>query len=222
MMKLSEIGLATENPGKRREFELLFNEFGIKLYEGRSLTFPEEIGSDYLTNALAKARFAAKAWGVPCIGDDSGIEVAGLNDLPGPFSARLHHFTEKQILEGVRARTLAGVELLHRKSSANPDEDNMKLLLDVMRAKTGDQRLARFVACLALANPEGDILFLAHGCADGRLTRTPMGSNGFGYDPIMELFACPGRHCAELSLAEKSAVSHRGQAMRKLAQYLAR
>jgi XTP/dITP diphosphohydrolase len=158
------------------------------------VALPAEEGATYAENALAKARVAHAATGLPSIGDDSGIEAAALGGAPGVRSARF-----------------AG--------TAATDEQNLARLL--AEVGTDDDRRAAFVCVLAhVVAPGGEVLF--EGRCEGRLTREPRGEGGFGYDPIfVPSRGDDNRTMAELSPTEKDAISHRGRAARLLASHLA-
>jgi XTP/dITP diphosphohydrolase len=157
--------------------------------------FPEEpeTGATFAENALAKARDAAKASGLPSVADDSGLAVDALNGMPGVLSARWS-------------------------GRHGDDRANLELLLGQVGDVPDDRRGAAFVCAAALVVPGGDEV-VVHGEWTGRLTRAPRGTNGFGYDPV---FVPDGdiRTSAELSPAEKDAQSHRGRALRALLPHL--
>jgi XTP/dITP diphosphohydrolase len=153
--------------------------------------FPEapETGATFEDNALAKARDAVAATGLPSIADDSGLTVDALNGMPGVLSARW-----------------AG--------GHGDDAANLDLVLAQLRDVPARRRGAEFVAAAALVTPDGAET-VVRGEWRGTLTREPRGTNGFGYDPIF----VPDGHevtSAELSSAEKDALSHRGRALRQL------
>lgn len=153
--------------------------------------FPEipETAATFEGNALAKARDAAAATGLPTVADDSGLEVDALNGMPGVLSARW-----------------AGRH--------GDDAANLQLVLDQLADVPEDRRGAAFVCAAALVVPSG-VETVVRGQWRGTLTGAARGSNGFGYDPI---FVPDGerRTSAELDPAEKDAASHRGQALRAL------
>jgi XTP/dITP diphosphohydrolase len=157
--------------------------------------YPEtpETGLTFEENALLKARAGAAVTGLPTIADDSGITVDVLNGMPGVFSARW-----------------AGRH--------GDDEANLRLVLGQVADVPDEHMGAEFVCAAALAFPEGRE-YVTHGRQPGKLIREPRGEGGFGYDPI---FVAVGnaRTNAELTPQEKDAVSHRGQAMRALADIL--
>ena len=158
--------------------------------------YPETVedGATFAENALLKAREAAEVSGLPAIADDSGIAVDALNGMPGVLSARW-----------------AG--------QPKDDERNLRLVLEQV-ADVPDTRLgAAFVCAAALVLPSGET-HVVEGRMEGSLVREPRGTNGFGYDPIF-LPSGSGLTSAEMSAADKDAISHRGKAFRALADVLA-
>jgi XTP/dITP diphosphohydrolase len=194
MMPLIELVVATRNPGKLREIEEALAELPVKLLS--LLNFPEapevvEDGETYAANAEKKARAIAFYTNKNALADDSGLAVDALAGAPGVYSARY-----------------AG-------EKATDDMNINKLLAALERAPAGP-RTARFICVMALVRPSGETL-LAEGRVEGEIIMTPRGVNGFGYDPVF--FHPPlGRTFAELAAAEKLAVSHRGLALRALAE----
>lgn len=148
-----------------------------------------ETGVSFAENALLKARAAAGACGLPALADDSGLCVDVMGGAPGIFSARWS-------------------------GSHGRDADNVALLLDQLADVPDEHRHAAFVAAVALVLPDGSE-HVEHGRAEGRLTRELHGEGGFGYDPILQP-AGETRTMAELTPAEKNAISHRGQAIRSM------
>lgn len=166
--------------------------YGIRILElPEDIELPAEEAWTYLENARVKAHGVAARLGAAVIADDSGIEVAALGWAPGPRSARF-----------------AG--------DAADDAANNRLLLQQMDGVS--DRRARFRAVLVLADGEREIVTQA--TVAGEILNAPRGENGFGYDPIFYLPAL-GRSKAEISRAEKSRISHRGQAMRRMLDVLA-
>ena len=157
--------------------------------------FPEvaDVVVTFAENALLKARAVAAATGLPALADDSGLAVDVLGGAPGIFSARW---------SGRHGDDLANLELLLAQVSDVRDE----------------HRGAGFVCAAAIALPDGRA-HVEEGVFRGTLTREPRGSNGFGYDPIL-LVEGDTRTAAELTPAEKNAISHRGKAFRALASCL--
>lgn len=158
-----------------------------------------EDGRTFAENAAKKALSAARASGMWSLADDSGLEVDALGGAPGVNSARF-----------------AGVH--------GDDAANNRLLLEKLVRVPDAQRGARFVCTLALASPDGSIALEVAGAARGRILHAPRGANDFGYDPLFEFtepgFTQTGRGFAELSLAEKREVSHRGRALRAFLERL--
>ncbi|MEX2246635.1 MAG: XTP/dITP diphosphatase [Dehalococcoidia bacterium] len=185
--------IATNNAGKLREFERLLEGCGFQLVTPRQLgvTFePTETGSTFSANAILKAREAARLTGLPALADDSGLEVDELGGRPGIFSARY-----------------AGGDSTDPSLS---DEDRVRIVLEEMEGVPSGDRTARFRCVIAIATPAGDAR-IVEGVFEGRIAHDPRGENGFGYDPI---FIVPelGLTSAELTPAEKDALSHRGKA----------
>jgi len=186
--------LATRNPGKLVELQRMLTAFDV-VGLADVPQFPEapETGATFAENALAKARDAAAATGLPSVADDSGLAVDALNGMPGVLSARW---------SGRHGDDRANLELLLAQVGDVPDE----------------RRGAAFVCAAALVVPGGPET-VVHGAWTGRLTRAPRGTNGFGYDPI---FVPDGetRTSAELSADEKDAASHRARALQALLPHL--
>jgi XTP/dITP diphosphohydrolase len=187
------IVLATANLGKRREFAALLEPRGYQLVLQSALGIGsiEETGHSFEDNALLKARHAAAAASLPALADDSGLEVDALGGRPGVWSARY-----------------AGAQ-------ATDAENNAQLLKDLAGVPDA-QRTARYRCVLALVRSGDDPRpLLAQGSWEGRIGLAPAGSGGFGYDPY---FIPAGHSCtaAELSAAQKNALSHRGAALRDL------
>jgi XTP/dITP diphosphohydrolase len=188
--------LGTRNPGKLVELRRMLADGPVEVIGLADVPeFPEapETGATFAENALAKARDAAAATGLPSVADDSGLAVEALNGMPGVLSARWC---------GRHGDDLANLELLLGQLADVPDE----------------RRRAAFVCAAALVVPGGQET-VVHGEWPGRIVRAPRGAGGFGYDPI---FVPDGeeRTSAELSPEEKDAASHRGRAMRALLPHL--
>ena len=195
---MNRLVLASRNVKKAVEMQRILAEAGLDI-EVRSVAdfdgVPEvaETGATFEANALLKARAVCAATGLAAVADDSGICVDELNGMPGILSARW-----------------AGRH--------GDDDANLQLLLDQL-ADTPDERLgAQFRCVIALVTPDG-VEHVVDGEMRGRLVRERQGVNGFGYDPI---FVPDGfdRTSAELSAAEKDAISHRGKALRALVPLL--
>jgi XTP/dITP diphosphohydrolase len=187
--------VATKNPGKAREFADMLGDRADVSY----LTdFPQsvevaETGLTFRANACLKASGYAQQTGLWTIADDSGLEVPALGGAPGVYSARY----------------------AEREGAGEGDAANNALLLANMKDLAEVDRDARFVCVLALADPQGRILLTTRATMDGRIGFAPRGAGGFGYDPLFEIVAT-GRTTAELSPAEKHAMSHRGKALAAL------
>lgn len=191
--------LATRNAGKIVELRRILADASVPVEIIGLEEFPEigdvaETGLTFAENALLKAHAVAQAAGLPAIADDSGVCVDALNGMPGIFSARW-----------------AGRH--------GDDVANLNLLLAQVADVPPEHRGAHFACAAALALPSGEER-VAEGVLPGLIVDAPRGTNGFGYDPI---FVPEGesRTIAELSAAEKNAISHRGRAFRALAPVLA-
>jgi XTP/dITP diphosphohydrolase len=187
--------LATRNPHKVREVARLLESHRIEvepLPDGIEL--PPETGDTFEANALPKARAGAAATGRPAIADDSGIEAEALAGRPGVRSARY-----------------AGPDAT--------DQENLEKLM--LEAPAGSP--LRYVCALAYVDPQSGDEQVFFGYCSGRLAPGPRGSGGFGYDPaFLPDEGLGDRTMAELSDGEKDAISHRGNAVRAFAQWLAR
>jgi XTP/dITP diphosphohydrolase len=178
--------VATTNEGKLRELAALLAPVIELVLAPRGYEPPEETGSTYLENARIKARALAEVARGAALADDSGLEVDALGGRPGVHSSRY---------------------------GATPAERNARLL-DELRGRIGDERLARFRTVLVLVRPDGSEL-VGEGTCEGVIADEPRGRRGFGYDP---LFVVPelGRTFAELSAEEKGRRSSRALAARAL------
>lgn len=195
-MELKTILIATKNKGKAKEFEVLFYPKGYKvltLLDMDDHLDVEETGKTFEENAKLKAETISSYYNLPVLADDSGLMVDALDGRPGIYSARY-----------------AGEE--------KNDESNLQKVLAELKDIPDDERTARFYCALAFAIP-GEETRLYKGTIEGRITKEPKGSNGFGYDPI---FYVPSKEktMAELSADEKNEISHRAQAIRYLANDL--
>jgi len=200
------IVLASSNPHKLSEIRATFDTCGdlnialLSLAEG-GINAPEPVedGQTFEANAILKARYYAAAAGMLCLADDSGLEVDALGGEPGVRSARYAG------IEGPRDVV---------------DPANNRLLLERLGETPAERRTARFVCAMALCEADRT-LAVVRGTVEGRILLREeagpegkgRGQNGFGYDPLF-LLPQRGQTTAELSPAEKNAVSHRGQAAR--------
>jgi XTP/dITP diphosphohydrolase len=189
------IVLATANPDKAREIVDALDGLGLELVP-RPASVPDvdETGTTLLENARLKAHALRDATGEDALADDTGLEVDSLGGAPGVWSARY-----------------AG-------ESATYADNVDKLLTEMARAKR-NARTARFRTVLVLARADGSELAV-DGVAEGVIADAPHGTEGFGYDPVFRPAGGKGRTFAEMSLAEKQALSHRGRALRALAARL--
>ena len=197
-----KILVATGNPKKIRELRAALEPFGAQLVEPADVGELPDVVEDELTfagNAKKKARSAALATGLWSLADDSGLEVDRLRGAPGVHSARF-----------------AG--------PGADDERNNDLLLEKLAGVPESERTARFTCALALCRPDGTVALETSGTARGRILLQRRGTRDFGYDPLFlfteEGFPQTGKTFAEIPLEQKSAVSHRGRALRALAAEL--
>ena len=190
---MSALVLATRNAHKLREMQRLFEPLGVEIEAlPDDIELPPEDGVTFADNALPKALTAASATGRPTIADDSGIEAAALSGAPGVRSARF-----------------AG--------DGATDEQNLAKFSEEVPA---DSRL-RYVCALAYVNPSTGEQRVFFGDCRGRMARAQAGTNGFGYDPVFVPDATgDNRTMAELTDAEKDAISHRGHAVRALLKWI--
>ncbi len=189
--------LASGNPGKLREIGTLLAPVSFEVISQGSLGVDEaeEPHDTFLENALAKARHASRATGLPALADDSGLCVEALGGEPGVHSA---HYAGR---EGTREER---------------DARNNELLL----RRLGQRRDAHYYCIMVLLQRFDDPRpLIAEGLWRGEIARAPRGTNGFGYDPLFFLPAL-GRTAAELEPAQKNRLSHRGQALQKLIQLI--
>lgn len=188
-----ELWIATGNRGKLIEFKTLLPQMDIHPQSELPVYAPPpETGKTFEENARLKARgLKAVKTGVWVIGEDSGLEVDGLGNLPGIHSARY---------AGPKAS----------------DSENVAKLLKMMSLRSAQNRKARFQCCMVVYSPEG-IEHVIQGTLHGTISDKPKGTDGFGYDPI---FVPEGetRTLAELGITKKNQISHRAQAIRKLSE----
>lgn len=193
-----QVVFATGNAHKVGEVQEILSAVGadidvISLADWPDAPTPVEDGATFAENALIKARAIATHTGRPAVADDSGICVDALNGMPGIYSARW-----------------AGEH--------GNDRANLELLLSQMRDVPADRRGAHFLCAAAVVTPDGHER-VVEGTIEGVLTAVPSGAGGFGYDPIFRPHGFDVT-TAELSAAEKNAISHRGAAFRALAPLL--
>ena len=186
--------LASNNAGKLAELQQLLAPLDVSLVRQAELGVSEadEPFRTFVENALAKARHAAAATGLPAIADDAGLCVEAFGGLPGVDTA----FYATQF------------------GYAKGDDNNVRALLEQM-AEVKDRRAALVSTLVALRSAEDPEPLIAVGRVAGEITRAPVGDNGFGFDPVMFLPAF-GQTFAQLSPEVKNANSHRGQAARAM------
>ena len=182
---MNKLVVATGNPGKLAEIQEYLVDLPCKLELKPAEIDVDETGTTFIANARLKASEVAKAVGKWSIADDSGLAVDALNGAPGLYSARY----------------------------GKTDEDRINRLL----GELGDteNRQAKFVCAIAIANPEGEIILETEGICPGEILYSPRGDGGFGYDPI---FYVPAQQqtFAEMPAETKSRISHRGVAFKQL------
>ncbi|MHB1088293.1 MAG: RdgB/HAM1 family non-canonical purine NTP pyrophosphatase [Acidimicrobiales bacterium] len=193
---MSTFVLATANEHKANEMRAVLDELGIELLERPDHVADVEEDADTLEgNALLKAQALVDATGQPAIADDTGLFVDALDGAPGVYSARY---------AGERA-TYA---------------DNVAKLLTSLDGVSEPRRTARFRTVVVVAYPEHAPL-VVEGTLEGSIRDEPRGDQGFGYDPVFVPEGGGGRTLAEMTSAEKNAISHRARALRRLAEVLA-
>ncbi|WP_182346738.1 RdgB/HAM1 family non-canonical purine NTP pyrophosphatase [Tomitella gaofuii] len=207
---MRRILVASRNPKKLVELRRVLSAARVTGLEVVGLDevagYPEtpETGATFEENALVKAQDGARATGLPCIADDSGLTVAALNGMPGVLSARWS-------------------------GTHGDDAANTALLLAQLADVPDDRRQAAFVSCCALVVPTDEYVdgeegpevneTAVHGEWHGAIARAPRGDNGFGYDPVF-VPAGEGRTAAQMSAEEKDADSHRARALAQLVPIL--
>lgn len=192
---MKQVVIATKNKGKAKDFEALFNPLGIEvvtMFDVAPNMEIDETGTTFEENAILKAETLANTLNTLVIADDSGLMVDALNGEPGVYSARY--------------------------AGDHDDEANIVKLLHNLEGVAETDRTARFACALAIAGPEVATQTV-FGTCEGVILQEKRGTNGFGYDPV---FFVPSlnRAMAELAPSEKAAISHRGNAIRKLAEIL--
>lgn len=192
---MNKIVVGTRNAGKVREIRQALAElpFEVSGIPDEGLADVEETGVTFSENAILKARYYAQHTGEYCLADDSGLEVDALDGVPGVYSAR------------------------YSGEGATDAANNKKLLLALQNVPA-EKRTARFRSVLALAGPDGSLL-LADGTCEGLILSESKGDGGFGYDPLFWLPA-QQKTLAEMTVQEKNAISHRGNALKVLKQKL--
>ena len=192
---MSALYVATTNAHKAEEIRAILAAAGVEVRLPENLPEVIEDGETFRDNALLKARSAARHLGAPALADDSGLSVDVLGGAPGVHSARF-----------------AG--------QGATDADNNALLIERLTALGAEDPAAAFLCVAVVAAPDGRVIAEAEGRVEGVIRWPARGGGGFGYDP---LFFHPPSNCrlSELSAEAKNAISHRGRAMRALADALA-
>ena len=189
--------IATHNMKKRNELARILEPLGVEVLTaeqaGVELTDVEETGTTFEENARLKSESGCKETGMPCIGDDSGLVVDALGGAPGVYSARY-----------------AG--------DHGNDPANIALLLENMKDVPDEKRTARFMCTVCCTYPDGSEIVVSGTC-EGKIGYEPKGDGGFGYDPV---FMVGDKSFAELTAEEKDRISHRGNALKALAEALAK
>lgn len=189
-----KIVLASNNPGKLGELQEMLAPLGLTLVRQSELNIPEapEPHRTFVENALAKARHAARLSGLPALADDAGLCVDAFGGLPGVDTA----FYATQF------------------GYAKSDDNNVKALLEQMRGLT-NRRAAMVSTLVALRSADDPEPLIAVGRVEGEIATEPLGSNGFGFDPVMRIPAF-AKTFAQLPVDVKNAHSHRGRAVKAM------
>jgi XTP/dITP diphosphohydrolase len=195
-VSLTRLLVATTNPDKLVEIRTILDDARvdvISLASWPDLVAPEETGATFAENARAKALYYAAATGLLTVAEDSGLEIDALDGAPGVLSARFG-------------------------GTSSTYSQKFSLIYRMLADRDAAASAARFVCALALARGH-EVVFETRGVVEGSIAPAPRGENGFGYDPI---FFYPPFGCtlAEVPRARKAEVSHRGQAFRRLREYL--
>ena len=188
-MSPSRLVLASNNAHKLEEIGRMLASSGVELLPLSAfpeLPEPPETAPDFEGNALQKARFVFERTGLPALADDSGLEVDALGGAPGVYSKRWTPEASAEANNAKLRREMSGVH----------------------------ERSARFVCALALVSERGERAW--RGTVEGQIAQEQRGEQGFGYDPMFLPERAPGKTMAQLSPAEKDAISHRGQALETL------
>ena len=193
-----KIVLASNNPGKLKELRAMLAPLGLELIAQGELGIPEaaEPFHTFVENALAKARHAAQLSGLPALADDAGLCVDAFGGLPGVDTA--YYATQFGYEKG--------------------DANNVRALLEQMQGLS-NRRAAMVSTLVAVRSAQDPEPLIAVGRVTGEIAREPLGSNGFGFDPVMFLPAF-GKTFAQLPVEVKNANSHRGRAVRAMVELL--
>lgn len=195
---MEQLVIATKNEGKLREIREMLAHLPVEVVSLAAFgDVPDAVedAETFAGNARKKAAFYTELTGLPCLADDSGIEVAALGGAPGVHSARY-----------------AGK---HGDDEAN----NAKLVAELEKLGLTESA-ADYRCAMVFCAPGGGSHAITEGRVDGKVVLTPAGTGGFGYDPYFIPKEYPERHIAELTQEEKAAISHRGRALRAMAEKL--
>ena len=194
---MTKIVFATGNQGKMREIKAIMADMDVEIVSMKDAGICVDVvedGTTFAENAIIKAKAIMELTGQLVLADDSGLEVDALNKEPGIYSARyLGTDTSYEIKNADIIRRLEGVE--------------------------GDERSARFVCAIAAAFPDGEVI-VTRGTIEGVISKEPMGTNGFGYDPIVYVPEY-GMTTGQMEPEAKNAISHRGKALMEMKKILA-
>ena len=192
---MKKIIIATRNKGKVKEIKDAFLDLPVELVSlgdiDSELPEPVEDGKTFIENSLIKARYYQEQTGMACLADDSGLEVEALGGAPGVYSAR------------------------YSGENANDASNNAKLVEELKKLGLESSEAA-YQCALTFIDTDGSVL-QSQGFCRGEIRLEAVGSNGFGYDPY---FYVGDKSMAQLTLEEKDAISHRGDALRKMAVQL--
>lgn len=206
---MRRIVIASGNPGKLREFRRMCEPLGMDIVAQSELGIgdAEEPHFTFVENALAKARHASRASGLPAFADDSGICVAALNGAPGVHSARY-------------CETAADVAGEHAENARNVQDARNNAKLIAALAGNPDRRAHYTCVIVLVCSADDPEPIIAEGRWHGEIIDAPRGDGGFGYDPYFYLPRL-GKTSAEMPADEKNKISHRGQALSQLVEKLA-
>ena len=203
--------IGTTNASKVQEIASILSATGCG-FEVTEAVHPDETEADFEGNALLKAKAYAQHAGGVTISEDSGLVIAALNGLPGPWSAR---FADCEVVEGRGARHVPS-----ERPREEIDRRNNLRVIELMQGYEQPRRAAAFKVVLAVATPAGEILFKGVGEAHGWIAESMRGDRGFGYDPIFVGSDTFERTYAELDPMRKNLRSHRSRVLKEFKAWL--
>ncbi len=226
---MQKLVIASNNPGKLREFQFMLQPLGIEVLtqEQLGITEAEEPHFTFIENALAKARHVSRASGLPALADDSGICVTALDGAPGVLSARYagdERGCDTLLAEPAdcgssrNAASPPSPEVSRELARRQADQRNNDKLLQEMQG-VADRRAHYYCVLVLLQHADDPQPLIAEGEWHGEIAHEERGEGGFGYDPLFWLPEL-AKMSAELSRDEKHAISHRGKALRVLLEKL--